>query len=139
MSQFLKSEPYGRNGQSVTLFELSALQRIEHLEYLSRTELTEASDTQSAVAAMVRAGAFIVAMSLWHGHEIKGSLKEGAAAEVARIRDEVLGSWPLEAIAEAEFRIKTLSGMFPPPEESPAPDDGETDGPVTAEKPLPVS
>ncbi|EKB0760702.1 phage minor tail protein G, partial [Salmonella enterica] len=29
---FLKSEPFERNGKTVTLYELSALQRIEHLE-----------------------------------------------------------------------------------------------------------
>lgn len=33
---FLKSEPLKHNGASVTLYELSALQRIEHLEYLKK-------------------------------------------------------------------------------------------------------
>lgn len=35
---FLKSDLYERNGKSVTLFELSALQRIEHLEHLKKSK-----------------------------------------------------------------------------------------------------
>jgi hypothetical protein len=35
---FLKSELLESNGSSVTLFQLSALQRIEHLEYLKQME-----------------------------------------------------------------------------------------------------
>jgi hypothetical protein len=38
---FLKSELLESNGSSVTLFQLSALQRIEHLEYLKQMEAVE--------------------------------------------------------------------------------------------------
>lgn len=32
---FLKKEPFEFNGQTITLYELSALQRINYLQYLS--------------------------------------------------------------------------------------------------------
>ncbi|ASE83935.1 TPA: phage minor tail protein G [Citrobacter koseri] len=136
---FLKSDLYERNGKSVTLFELSALQRIEHLEHLKKIEAIEEGDIQAAMTTTVREGAFIVAMSLWHGHGLKGTLPEGAVREVEQIQEEVLATWPLEAVAEAEFRIRLLSGMLPPPDETSDPDAGEEPGPVTAEKPSPAS
>jgi phage minor tail protein G len=33
---------------------------------------------------------------------------------VAKIQDEVMQSWPTELIAEAEFKVKLLSGMIAP-------------------------
>jgi phage minor tail protein G len=71
------------------LFQLSALQRIEHLEYLKQMEALK-GDIQAAVTLTVKSGAYLVAMSLWHGHPLKGSQGENAAAEVAKIQDEVM-------------------------------------------------
>ena len=85
---FLKSELLESNGSSVTLFQLSALQRIEHLEYLKQMEAVEGGDIQAAVTLTVKSGAYLVAMSLWHGHSLKGSQGDNAAAEVAKIQDE---------------------------------------------------
>ncbi|EGO4198450.1 phage minor tail protein G, partial [Escherichia coli] len=70
---FLKTEQFEYNGVSVTLSELSALQRIEHLALLKRrTEEAEASgNLQVSVEDLVRTGAFLVAMSLWHNHPQK--------------------------------------------------------------------
>ncbi|HEE9786903.1 TPA: phage minor tail protein G [Enterobacter soli] len=139
---FLKSELLESNGSSVTLFQLSALQRIEHLEYLKQMEAIEGGDIQAAVTLTVKSGAFLVAMSLWHGHPLKGSQGENAAAEVARIQDEVLQTWPTELVAEAEFKVKLLSGMIAPVTDDPAEpgeERNETAEPVTAEKPSPVS
>jgi phage minor tail protein G len=59
-------------------------------------------------------------MSLWHGHPLKGSQGENAAAEVAKIQDEVMQTWPTELIAEAEFKVKLLSGMIAPVTDDPA-------------------
>lgn len=47
-------------------------------------------------------------------------------------------TWPLEIIAEAEYRVKLLSGMVPPPEVKPSQDDAVTE-PVSLEKSSPVS
>lgn len=139
---FLKSELLESNGSSVTLFQLSALQRIEHLEYLKQMEAVEGGDIQAAVTLTVKSGAYLVAMSLWHGHSLKGSQGDNAAAEVAKIQDEVMQTWPAELIAEAEYKVKLLSGMISPvtddPEE-PGEEQNEPAEPVTAEKPSPAS
>ncbi|MDE4077217.1 phage tail assembly chaperone G [Enterobacter hormaechei] len=139
---FLKSELLECNGSSVTLFQLSALQRIEHLEYLKQLEAVEEGDFQAAITLTVKSGAYLVAMSLWHGHPLKGSLGENAAAEVVKIQDEVMQSWPTELIAEAEYKVKILSGMIAPvtdEQEEPGEERKEHTEPVTAEKPSPVS
>ncbi|WP_313228164.1 phage tail assembly chaperone G [Leclercia sp.] len=135
---FLKSELLESNGSSVTLFQLSALQRIEHLEYLKKLEMVEEGDLQAAITLTVKSGAYLVAMSLWHGHALKGSQGENAAAEVAKIQDEVMQSWPTELIAEAEYKVKLLSGMILPATDEPAEpgeEHNESAAPVTAEKP----
>ncbi|HAC6879128.1 TPA_asm: phage minor tail protein G [Salmonella enterica subsp. enterica serovar Java] len=134
---FLKSEPFEYNGVSVTLFELSALQRIEHLEYLKKLESIEDADMQKAVSMTVRTGALIVAMSLWHGHSTKGSQKS-PAEDTLLIQQEVLSSWPLEAISAAEYQVKLLSGMVIPISDN-QPEGGPTPEPVSVEKPSPVS
>ena len=122
--------------------QLSALQRIEHLEYLKQMEAVEGGDIQAAVTLTVKSGAYLVAMSLWHGHSLKGSQGDNAAAEVAKIQDEVMQTWPAELIAEAEYKVKLLSGMIAPvtddPEE-PGEEQNEPAEPVTAEKPSPAS
>ncbi|SJK71263.1 phage minor tail protein G [Shigella sonnei] len=65
---FLKTESFEYNGVSVTLSELSALQRIEHLALLKRQAEQAGSslNRQVSVEDLVRTGAFLVAMSLWH-------------------------------------------------------------------------
>ncbi len=57
---FLKTESFEYNGVSVTLSELSALQRIEHLALLKRqAEQAGASlNRQVSVEDLVRTGAF---------------------------------------------------------------------------------
>ncbi|EIV8614471.1 phage minor tail protein G, partial [Escherichia coli] len=70
---FLKTESFEYNGVSVTLSELSALQRIEHLALLKRQAEQAGSSLhrQVSVEDLVRTGAFLVAMSLWHSHPQK--------------------------------------------------------------------
>lgn len=134
---FLKTEPFEHNGMTVTLYELSALQRIEHLEHLKSLESIEDSDMQKAMSMTITTGALIVAMSLWHGHELKG-MSETPKTDVARIQAEVMNNWPLEAISAAEYRVKSLSGMIQPVSD----DTSDVDAPaetVSAEKSLPVS
>ena len=136
---FLKTELLEHNGSSVTLYQLSALQRIEHLEYLKKLEAVEEGDFQTAITLTVKNGAYLVALSLWHGHTLKGTLPEGASAEVMKIQDEVLQTWPTELIAEADFKVKLLSGMIEPQSEDLRGEISEPAEPVTAEKPSPVS
>ncbi len=111
---FLKTEQFEYNGVSVTLSELSALQRIEHLALLKRrAEQAESSgNLQVSVEDLVRTGAFLVAMSLWHNHPQKtGSPSMNEA--VMQIEQEVLTTWPADAIARAEdVVLRAYSALF---------------------------
>ena len=110
---FLKTEQFEYNGVSVTLSELSALQRIEHLALLKRrAEQAESSgNLQVSVEDLVRTGAFLVAMSLWHNHPQKTKLPSMNEA-VKQIEQEVLTTWPTEAISHAENVVYRLTGMY---------------------------
>ncbi|KYF17676.1 phage tail protein, partial [Salmonella enterica subsp. enterica serovar Typhimurium] len=46
---YLKSELLESNGSSVTLFQLSAIQRIEHNENMKQLEAVEVGDLQAAI------------------------------------------------------------------------------------------
>lgn len=134
---FLKTEPFERNGVTVTLYELSALQRIEHLEHLKALESIDDADMQAAMKMTITSGALLVAMSLWHAHPLKGTHKT-PKEDVEQIQNEVLTTWSLEFIAEAEYSVKLLSGMVPSPEAKAPQDDAVTE-PVSLEKSSPVS
>ncbi|EFC3897810.1 phage minor tail protein G [Escherichia coli] len=112
---FLKTEQFEYNGVSVTLSELSALQRIEHLALLKRrAEQAESSgNLQVSVEDLVRTGAFLVEMSLWHNHPQKTASPSMNEA-VMQIEQEVLTTWPADAIARAEDVVLRLSGMSGP-------------------------
>ncbi|EII95843.1 phage tail assembly chaperone G [Escherichia coli] len=109
---FLKTESFEHNGVTVTLSELSALQRIEHLAWLKeQAEQAESSgNLQVSVEELIRTGAFLVAMSLWHNHPQKTQLPSMNEA-ITQIEQEVLTTWPTEAIAQAENVVYRLSGM----------------------------
>ncbi|MEN3964071.1 phage tail assembly chaperone G [Enterobacter hormaechei] len=142
---FLKKEDFTYNDESATLFELSALQRIQFLTFLAREEKEVGADsdgisdqemTARLVGSNIRCGARLIAMSLWHN--------DPAGADVDTLYHQVLSSWPPEAIGKAEMQIKLLSGMLVPVENDNADDqtastEGESAEPVTAEKPLPAS
>ncbi|EHO8626049.1 phage minor tail protein G [Salmonella enterica] len=110
---FLKTESFEYNGVAVTLSELSALQRIEHLALLKRQaeQAGSGDNLQVSVEDLVRTGAFLVAMSLWHHHPKKTKLPSMNEA-VKQIEQEVLTTWPADAIARAEDVVLRLSGML---------------------------
>ncbi|QLP27432.1 phage tail assembly chaperone G [Escherichia marmotae] len=109
---FLKTESFEHNGVTVTLSELSALQRIEHLAWLKEQEKKAESsgNLQVSVEDLIRGGAFLVAMSLWHNHPQKTKLPSMNEA-ITQIEQEVLTTWPTEAIAQAQNVVLRLSGM----------------------------
>ncbi|HAV7523095.1 TPA: phage minor tail protein G [Escherichia coli] len=132
---FLKTEPFEYNGQTVTLSELSALQRLEYLAWVKEKEEQrgEGGSEQQALDDLIREGALLVAMSLWHNHALKGtspSLRE----ETDRIIQEVLTTWPVEAIAAGRNVVSGLSGMSAPVDESSGKQEKNTAEPVTAKK-----
>lgn len=107
---FLKTESFEYNGVTVTLSELSALQRIEHLA-LMKQQAESDSNRKFTVEDVIRTGAFVVAMSLWHNHPQK--TKQPSMNEaVKQIEQEVLTTWPTEAISHAENVVYRLSGMY---------------------------
>ncbi|WP_159187114.1 phage tail assembly chaperone G, partial [Escherichia coli] len=65
---FLKTESFEHNGVTVTLSELSALQRIEHLALMKRQAEQAESDRNRkfAVEDDIRTGAYLPEMYLWH-------------------------------------------------------------------------
>ncbi|MDW9279766.1 phage minor tail protein G, partial [Escherichia coli] len=65
---------------------------------------------QVSVEDLIRSGAFLVAMSLWHNHPQKTKLPSMNEA-ITQIEQEVLTTWPTEAIAQAENVVYRLSGM----------------------------
>lgn len=132
---FLKTEPFEYNGQTVTLSELSALQRLEYLAWVKEKEEQrgEGGSEQQALDDLIREGALLVAMSLWHNHALKGtspSLRE----ETDRIMQEVLTTWPVEAIAAGRNVVSGLSGMSAPVDESSGKQEKNTAEPVTVKK-----
>ncbi len=72
----IHAESFEHNGVTVTLSELSALQRIEHLALMKRQAEQAESDSNRkfTVEDAIRTGAFLVAMSLWHNHPKKTKL-----------------------------------------------------------------
>ncbi|CSN48279.1 tail component of prophage [Shigella sonnei] len=110
---FLKTESFEHNGVTVTLSELSALQRIEHLALMKRQAEQAESDSNRkfTVEDAIRTGAFVVAMSLWHNHPKKTQMPSMNEA-VKQIEQEVLTTWPTEAISHAENVVYRLSGMY---------------------------
>ncbi len=92
---FLKTESFEYNGVTVTLSELSALQRIEHLALMKRQAEPAGSDSnrQVTVEDVIRTGAFLVAMSLWHNHPKKTQMPSMNEA-VKQIEQEVLTTGP---------------------------------------------
>lgn len=136
---FLKSEPFTYNGNTIQLFELSGLQRIEHLQYLAKEDKSLPKDEgdedylTTRVSSNLRVGARLIAMSLWQGDTSK---------DIDSLHHEVLSGWPPGMIGAGELFVKTLSDMIPvlePENEVKNADTVAEEEPISAEKPLPVS
>lgn len=142
---FLKKDKFTWQTESLTIFELSALQRIEFLTFMASEEKGVSADSEGIsdqemttrlVGSNIRCGARLIAMSLWHN--------DPSGADVDTLYQQVLSGWPPEAIGKAEMEIKLLSGMLVPVEDNngDAQDalvEADSAEPITAEKPLPAS
>ncbi|HHJ2648699.1 TPA: phage minor tail protein G, partial [Escherichia coli] len=69
------------------------------------------SNRKFTVEDAIRTGACVVAMSLWHNHPQKTQMPSMNEA-VKQIEQEVLTTWPTEAISHAENVVYRLSGMY---------------------------
>lgn len=112
---FLKKEKFTWQTESLTIFELSALQRIEYITFMAAEEKAVSADsdgisdqemTARLIGSNIRCGARLIAMSLWHN--------DPAGTDVETLYQQVLSGWPPEAIGKAEMEIKLLSGMLVP-------------------------
>lgn len=140
---FLKSAVFDHEGKSLTLYELSALQRIDHLQYLAEQELPPDAAVPLIVAQNIRVGARVVAESLWQGLTEKEVTTEKIKEQIDNLHREVLSTWPVAMIGAGDYFVKKLSDMIPPElEKETVKDDdkdNEVDDAVTAEKHTPAS
>lgn len=132
---FLKTEPFEYNSVTITLSELSALQRIEHLAWLKQQEEQLASGVNPRVALedTIKTAALLVAMSLWHNHPQKAQMPSMDEA-IKQLHQEVLTTWPVEAISAAADMVERLSGMSAPVTEDVPALAEDTAEPITAGK-----
>lgn len=135
---FLKKAPFEFNGHTVTLYELSALHRLQHLQHIADEEkkLPEGLEGDELyrllIARNIRLGARVVAMSLWQD--------DTSGPDVETLYQQVMSGWPVEMVGAADLRVKELSDMTPPAPEEPAEDVVQKEQEIiTAEKPTPVS
>lgn len=108
---FLKKEPYGPDGQ-LMLYELSALQRIEYLEYLDGMEVTDPVDDNPGMkqlAAFARRQAMVNAWLI--SRSMINAEPEKTEEELSQYQMKILRSWSLDALSEGAAKVLTLSGM----------------------------
>lgn len=108
---FLKKDTLTYGECSVTLYELSGLQRIEYLEYIQQRtahydEAIAAGDDVVNRVAFVQLGvdinAWLVSRSLWNGDQTQ---------DQAKLCDTVVSSWSYEALGSGADIVLSLSGM----------------------------
>lgn len=107
---FLKNETLPLGGESVLLHELSALQRADYFEYLASLEdaMPEDISDMQRMALMVKrnvqVNAWLVSRSLWHNSPEK---------DEREMHQEIMRTWPSEALNLAVEKVMSLSGMTP--------------------------
>lgn len=138
MPRFLKSGLFEYGEQTITLYELSALQRIEHLQYIASAVRALPADADEEtlypllVEQDIRQGARIVAMSLWHADPVNSNVEQ--------LHQDVLSGWPITMIGAADRFVKSLSDMLPAEQEQPdSAGYKEEDEALTPEKSSPAS
>lgn len=127
---FLKKEPFTLS-ENIILTELSALQRIEYLEYLTDIEKALSPEDQNTtvitsalVALNIKASARLVSLSLFH---------EDASKDIDVIHNKVMSEWSFDVICIAALQIRKLSGMMPVEVAPDEPAEGTEDAPEPAE------
>lgn len=123
---FLKKDTLTYGDCSVTLYELSGLQRIEYLEYIQQRtahydEAIAAGDDAVNHVAFVQLGvdinAWLVSRSLWNGDQTQDQVQLSAT---------VAATWSYEALGRGADIVLSLSGMVAPPDSD---DETETTSP----------
>ncbi|PPE61957.1 hypothetical protein F157LOC_00791 [Pectobacterium brasiliense] len=117
----LKKENFGE-GDQVLLHELSALQRMEYLEFIadhsSKLDAIPADAPESKKMAefgslTMKLHAWLVSRSLWHSDRKRN---------IDEIMDEVLNDWSPKMITSAAVKVQELSDILPVESDSSADD-----------------
>ena len=134
---FLKKENTDIGGNQVDLNELSGLQRIEYLEYLTEIQKMSKSfeklPNEEKGAKYLRlnldVNAWLISRSLWHNDNTK---------QVDQLKDQVLSSWSTNNIYIAAAKVMSLSGMNKTHDEELPPAITESTEGKTAEEAVPA-
>lgn len=127
---FLKKENLPIRGHSVLLSEISALQRLEYFEYLASLEASLPEDASELkqeawqIKLNISVNAWLISRSLWH---------ETPDREPDDIQQEIMRTWPSEAMNLAVEKVLALSDMLPTSSES---DEAQESEVVAQDKPL---
>lgn len=108
---FLKKKEFTYGGNSVALYELSALQRIEYFDFL--VEQSEKNDDIEKVEGVKKTALIIRVNTESNVWLVSRSLAHGGSDDVEQIYNDVLSSWNPEALGLAAKEVLVISGMAP--------------------------
>ncbi|OAT46094.1 phage minor tail protein [Proteus hauseri ATCC 700826] len=106
---FLKKKEFTYGGNSVALYELSALQRIEYFDFL--VEQSEKNDDIEKVEGVKKTALIIRVNTESNAWLVSRSLAHGESDDVEQIYNDVLSSWNPEALGLAAKEVLVISGM----------------------------
>ena len=106
---FLNKKEFTYGGNSVALYELSALQRIEYFDFL--VEQSEKNDDIEKVEGVKKTALIIRANTESNAWLVSHSLAHGGSGDVELIYNDVLSTWNPEALALAAKEVLVISGM----------------------------
>ncbi|TBL58186.1 phage tail assembly chaperone G [Hafnia paralvei] len=118
---FLKKEPFEYEGEKTVLCELSGLQRIDYLAFVSEktalfddlpAEIPQQECTQAFMKLSIEINAWLISRSLAH---LDNEQDEDA------LYQQVLHEWSYDAIAAGADKVLALSGMIPAVQDEVAP------------------
>ncbi|QIF95098.1 phage tail assembly chaperone G [Proteus vulgaris] len=106
---FLKKKEFTYGGESIALYELSALQRIEYFDFL--VEQSEKNDDIEKVEGVKKTALIIRANTESNTWLVSRSLAHGCSDDVEQIYNDVLSTWNPEALGLAAKEVLVISGM----------------------------
>lgn len=103
----LKKEPFTGDA-GVILHELSALQRVEYLEFIAgQPPVPDDASNLTVIVYQTRqavtSNAWLVSRSLWHSDR---------TTDEKTLMQQVMESWPAESLSAAATQVLALSGLL---------------------------
>lgn len=106
---FLKKKEFTYNDNTIELFELSALQRIEYFDFL--VEQSAKNDDIEKIEGVKKTALIIRANTESNAWLVSRSLAHGGSQDVKQIYHDVLSTWNPEALGLAAKDVLVMSGM----------------------------